>query len=288
MRLQKEIPVSDTSERSNLPGGAPPENGSASEAQDLISQARKLRQTRSTAEIILEDKEQPRFSRKTMIYGGISGICLFVLLYLFLAPGPRQTLQDRAGDFSQAMANDRPATQAVAPANAYTPPPAAAAPAAEPPAGPYTIPAGSSAAQPAPAAVPAEPPAPAPSPRSPRAAVPEMPAPAPAPPPRKTQPAPSPAAAPGIPTDARPAYQLLLELKPAFSGLLKGDTDEYRLQDSSVREKGSGLYVFDFVFRQGAAAEPVHFLWEVDTGARTAKPIGLAAAKFDRQQLRNR
>jgi len=29
-------------------------------------------------------------------------------------------------------------------------------------------------------------------------------------------------------------------------------------------------------------------MWEVDLGGRTAKPIGLAATKFDRQQLRNR
>ena len=288
MRMHKENSVSDTSEHPRLSTETPPENGPAGEAQDLISQARKLRQTRSTAEIILEDKQQPRFSRKTLIYGSLAGVCLFVLLYLFLAPGPRTTLQDRAGDFSQAMASDRPATQAVAPANAYTPTPAATAPATEPPAGPYSIPSGTPAAPPAPPVVSAEPTAP-PPPRSQRAAAPESPVLATVPPPRKAQPAPS-AAAParGIPADARPAYQLLLELKPAFSGLLKGDTEEYRLQDSSVREKGSGVYFFDFTFQQGSSAEPAHFMWEVDTGARTAKPIGLAATKFDRQQLHNR
>ena len=293
MRIQKEIPLSDTSPNPNLPVAETPGTGSAgqagAEAQDLISQARKLRQTRSTAEIILEDKDQPRFSRKTLIYGSLAGACLLVLLYLFLAPGPRKTLQDRAGDFSQAMASDRPASQAVAPANAYTPPPAdPAAPATEPPAGPYAIPSGTATA---PAAAPTQLPAPPPPPpRSQRAAAPETPAPAAAPAPRKAQPAPPPAAASarGIPAEARPAYQLLLELKPSFSGLLKGDTEEYRLQDSSVREKGSGVFVFDFVFQQGSAAEPAHFMWEVDLGGRTAKPIGLAATKFDRQQLRNR
>jgi hypothetical protein len=292
MRIQKEIPVSDTPANPNLPDAAPPETGSAgqaaAEAHDLISQARKLRQTRSTAEIILEDKQQPRFSRKTLIYGSLAGACLFVLLYLFLAPGPRKTLQDRAGDFSQAMASDRPASQAVAPANAYTPPPAAASPATEAPAGPSAIPSGAAPPQAAPAAAPAAPAAPPPPPRSQRAAAPEIPSPAAVSAPRKSPPATAAATARGIPADARPAYQLLLELKPGFSGLLKGDTEEYRLQDSSVREKGVGLYVFDFIFQQGSSAEPAHFMWEVDTGGRTAKPIGLAATKFDRQQLRNR
>jgi hypothetical protein len=293
MRIPKENPVSDTSATPNLPEGAPPENGSAGEAQDLISQARKLRQTRSTAQIILKDKQPPRFSRKTLVYASLAGACLLVLLYLFLVPGPRNTLQDRAGDFSQAMASDRPASQAVAPANAYTPPPADAASsaAAEPPAGPYSIETGTPAVWPAPGAAAAEPPAPPPPPppRSQRAAAPEAPAPAPAPAPRKPQPAVSTAAAArGIPAEARPAYQLLLELKPAFSGLLRGDTEEYRLQDSSAQAKGPGLYVFDFAFQQASAGEPAHFMWEVDLGSRTAKPIGLTATKFDRQQLRNR
>jgi 3'-phosphoadenosine 5'-phosphosulfate (PAPS) 3'-phosphatase len=285
MSLIEEMPVSEIPENhvpldeSKDEGGNVPQGDPA--AQDLLSQARRLRQNRSTAEIILEE-EPARLSRKAIVYITLSGICLMVLLYLFLAPGPRQTLQNRSGDFAQAMASDRPTTQAATPADTYKPPPEPlpSPEVKEEPVGPYGLP--PSATPRTPAAVPSPPP----PVRLVRSAAPATPPVTAAP--RESRPAPAAAAVKDLPTDARPAYQLLMGQKPDFAALVRGNSPDYRLLDSSAKPRGGGVYVFDFVFQHGASGEQAHFLWEVDPADGTVKPIGLTASKFDRQQLRDR
>gem|GEM_PF-1017317 len=243
---------------------------------DLRAQARKLRQTQSTADIILEDKA-PLQSRRTIIYLSIAAFCALVLLFLFLSPGPRGTLENRVEAIARKGSGDGSTIQAAVPENAYQPP---ADTPAKPLEGPFTIgpaPAGTSAT-PSPGATPALPPTPIPAP-APRPAAVRAPASA-----SPTPIAPPPKPRPQGPLSAdKQAYQVLMEARPAFQSMVEGTSAEYRFRDYTTTQKTDTIYVLNFTFQRGNLAEAVNYIWEVNTALRTVRPIGLAATRLDRQ-----
>lgn len=248
---------------------------------DLRSQARQLRRALSTADIIMVEDRDTRFSRKTYIYlAGAMG-SLVLILALVLMPATRATLADRTDRIAQIGTSASPATdQAALDANAR-PSVAPASDEGEPviPSG-FTI--GSGAPQTA-AATPSPPAAPqvlrAPNrPASPAAAASAPSAAAPA------RPAAKPPAVPAA--RQSDAYRLLMAQRPAFADLVNGGSDEYRYVEHTATARDDSTHLLDFTFQKGPAGEPVHFIWEVNLATQAIKPIGLAAARFDRRQVR--
>ena len=249
-------------------------SGPAAPGSDMLAQARKLRQNRSTADIILDDRA-PGQSRKAIIYLAGAAICLLVLAYLFLAPGPRRTLEDRADAIARRGSAGSSTLQAAVPENEYRPPSPASA---QPTEGPFAIgPAPVPAAAPAPASAP--PVKPAPSPRASAPAPAAIARPAPITPPPRT-------GAPGSQSPEKQAYQVLMDARPAFQAMVEGTQEEYRYRDHTATRKTETIFVLNFTFQRGTLAEAVNYIWEVNLALRTVRPIGLAATRLDRQMPR--
>jgi hypothetical protein len=252
----------------------------APEPIDLKAQAREMRRALSTADIIMVEDRDTRVSRKTYIYLAGAAGCLVLLMALFLMPATRATLADRTHQIAQATAGAPPATDQSASADHEFKPAAPADEDGEPVlGGNFTV---SSGAPPAPAAAAAAA-APPPAPQVLRA--PQRPTPPPQPAPAAARPAAAkPTAAPATP--AGDAYRLLLAQRPAFANLVTGGSGEYRYVEHQATAKTARTFLLDFTFQKGADGEPVHFLWEVDLETQAIRPIGLAAARFDRRQPR--
>lgn len=260
---------------------APAEGQSAPSPADLRSQARQLRRALSTADIIMVEDRDSRFSRKTYIYlAGAMG-SLVLIMALILIPATRTTLADRTDRIAQIGTSASPATdQAALDANERP----SAAPASDD--GEPVLPGGFTIGSGAPQTAAAAPPPPA-APQVLRA--PDRPT-----PPAATVSAP-PAAAAARPAAKPPAvpaarqsdtYRLLMAQRPAFAELVNGASDEYRYVEHTATARDDSTHVLDFTFQKGAAGEPVHFIWEVNLASQAVKPIGLAAARFDRRQPR--
>lgn len=248
---------------------------------DLRSQARQLRRALSTADIIMVEDRDTRFSRKTYIYlAGAMG-SLVLILALILIPATRTTLADRTDRIAQIGTSTSPATdQAALDANARP----SAAPASNE--GEPVMPGGFTIGSGAPQTAATTPPPPAapqvlrapnrPAPPTAAAAAPPVAAPA--------RPAVKPTAVPAA--RQSDAYRLLMAQRPAFAELVNGASDEYRYVEQTATVRDDSTHVLDFTFQKGAAGEPVHFIWEVNLATQAVKPIGLAAARFDRRQPR--
>lgn len=271
--------------------------GSADRAgQNLLAQARRLRQSHSTADIILDDRAAPRISRRTYLYLLLALGCLIVLVYLFTAASSRRTMENRLAQISRTSAKLPPTVQSTSPENEHAPEPVAATTGADGrPVGPFDLASGTSRSTvPIPPVPPSTKPAgtlqPAPqSPRPPQSASQIRPDPArqPGAPARTTaHPPGSGAKGAGSGGAGSPAYQLLLDSRPAFAAMLRGGSEEFHYQDFTATPKGENLSVLDFAFRRGSTEEIAHYTWEVDTQARLVRPIGLNAARFDRLQLK--
>jgi len=221
--------------------------------QDLQSQARQLRRSQSTADIILTDKEPAAMSRKTVIYLTLSLMVAFVLLYLFLSPATHETMSQRSDTLAMVLAEGRETVQEAVPTNehqeAVAPLPREAKPAGREE--PFEI-------QSAPVQV--TPPAPRRTP----------------PPPPKPKPQPKPAG------PEQQAYQLLLEAKPVFASMVSGPSAQYTYQKYTAEEKGEGVFLFNFQFTRTDTGAEEHFIWQVNLANETIRPIGLNAAKLDR------
>ncbi|NLI47923.1 MAG: hypothetical protein GX414_12530 [Acidobacteria bacterium] len=249
---------------------------------DLRSQARQLRRALSTADIIMVEDHDTRFSRKTYIYlAGAMG-SLVLILALILIPATRTTLADRTDRIAQIVTSANPATdQAALDANEQSPA-ATASDEGEP-----ILPSGFTIGSGAPQSAAAAPPPPSAAPQVLRA-------------PNRPAPPAAVASAPPAATAARPAakppavpaarqsdaYRLLLAQRPAFAELVNGTSDEYRYVEHTTTARDTATHVLDFTFQKGRTGEPVHFIWEVNLATQAVKPIGLAAARFDRRQPR--
>ena len=260
---------------------APAEGQSAPSPADLRSQARQLRRALSTADIIMVEDRDSRFSRKTYIYlAGAMG-SLVLIMALILIPATRTTLADRTDRIAQIGTSTSPATdQAALDANARPP----ATPVSDE--GEPVLPSGFTIGSGAPQTEAAAPPPPA-APQVLRA--PDRPT-----PPAATVSAPPAAAAarpaakpPAVPAARQSdAYRLLMAQRPAFAELVNGASDEYRYVEHTATAGDDSTHMLDFTFQKGTAGEPIHFIWEVNLASQAVKPIGLAAARFDRRQPR--
>jgi len=233
-----------------------------------------LRRALSTADIIMVEDRDTRFSRKTYIYlAGAMG-SLVLIMVLILIPATRTTLADRTDRIAQIGTSASPATdQAALDANERPP----AAPASDE--GEPVIPGGFTIGSGAPQTAAAAPP-PSAAPQVLRA--PNRPA-----SPAAAAPAPPAAKPPAVPAARQSdAYRLLMAQRPAFAELVNGASDEYRYVEHTASARDTATHMLDFTFQKGAAGEPVHFIWEVNLATQAVKPIGLAAARFDRRQPR--
>jgi hypothetical protein len=245
----------------------PPESPEPKKAngQDLQSQARLLRRSQSTADIILTDKGPAPISRKAIIYLTLSLLVVFVLLFLFLSPATHETMSQRSDTLAMVLAEGRETVQDAVPENEHSEQ-AAPAPREARPVGddePYKIEAEPVEVTPPATKASAAPPA---APRAER----------PAPPPPKPQPKPAPAG------PEQQAYQLLMESKPVFASMVNGPSSQYAYQKYTVEDKGEGVFLFNFQFTRTDSGGEEHFLWQVNTASQTIRPIGLNAAKLDR------
>ncbi len=245
--------------------------------EDLLAQARKLRRNHSTADIILDTRESTGLSNRVWIYLGLCVVLLATLFYLFNSPGSRQNMEERANLLSTVLAGDKTTSQTVSPENEHMEgrDSGAAVTRSDSPAGPFEISTKKTATLTPP------PPPPAPAKAAPKTTAASS-APAAAPPVHR-KPKPKPAAPL---TPEKEAYHFLLESKPAFAGLVEGDTEEYRFKSYTTNTKDDGTFQFDFVFQKGNLGTDTHFIWEVKLADKSIRPIGLNSVRFDRMSLR--
>ncbi|MBN2432920.1 MAG: hypothetical protein JXQ27_15705 [Acidobacteria bacterium] len=232
--------------------------------QDLQSQARQLRRSQSTADIILTDAGPAAISRKTIIYLTLSLMVAFVLLYLLLSPATHETMSQRSDTLAMVLAEGRETVQEAVPMNEHQEVAAPLPPEAKPERReePFEI-------KTAPVAVtpPATPPVTTPRTTTRRP---------PPPPQAKPQPKPKPAG------PEQEAYQLLMEAKPIFASMVSGPSAQYAYQKYTAEDKGEGVYLFNFQFIRTDTGSEESFLWQVNLTNETIRPIGLNAAKLDR------
>lgn len=248
---------------------------------DLKAQARSLRKTQSTADIILETAPAKSINRM-YIYVTILALSLVVLIIIFANPASRQVLGDRSGQVAAAFSPGASTTQTAAPPAGTSPAlPGTRVEITEPPApyGPVSIKNG--------IAEPAAPPAPAVRPVAAPPAAPARPVQTAATNPSRPRATASPQPVlKSVPVAAGPekaAYQLLLTSKPFFSDMLAGKYSEYTYKEYTATPRENGATLFDFTFLKGTDGEPVHFLWEAHPGQATVRAIGLSTSRLDRQ-----